>query len=219
MAKTTAPLLGFGASGAIGKTQVYAKWRGVAYARRYVVPSNPNSLSQQATRGVFKWLAATFKLLDPAVQAVFFLGAKGRPLTDRNLYTSANLSALRGTDMSPATDLSGGVMSPGVNGGLVAAAVAVTDATGHIASVAMTAPALPAGWTITAAQAVAFKQQDANTDVFYTSYFAADTSSPYSPQISTGAAGTYAVFAWFKFAKPDGSVAYGPSVYHAVTLA
>lgn len=51
MAKTTAPLFGFGASGALAEAIVFAKWKGIDYARKYVVPANPNTAAQSTQRG------------------------------------------------------------------------------------------------------------------------------------------------------------------------
>jgi hypothetical protein len=219
MAKTTAPLLSFGGNGQIGKTQVYASWRGVKYARRYVVPANPNSTSQQRTRGVFNWIAQAWKLMDPAVQAVWTLGAKGRPFTDRNMFTSSNLSGLRGTDSVPATTLATLIASPGVNGGLVDGGHVGSDAGTHHLTVTLTAPTLPTGWTIAAAHAICWKQQDAHTGTDFQSYYATDVSAPYAPSIACPAAGTFEWCAFFQFLKPDGSTAYGPSTTGAQVLA
>ena len=220
MARTTAPLLSFGANGQIGKTQVYGSWRGVKYARRYVVPANPNSLSQQATRSVFKWLSATWKLMDPAVQQVWFDFAKGKPLTDRNAWVKSNLFNLRGTDSVPATTIDLITASPGVNGGLAFSTLVLSDSGTQHATATMTAPALPTGWTITAAHAIAWKEQDANSAILYTSYYATDASAgPYAPVIALGAAMTAVVSAFFEYAKPDGSVAYSPAITGTIAVA
>lgn len=219
MAKLTAPLLSFGAKGQIGKTQVIAKWRGITYARQYVVPANPKTQSQQNTRGVFSWLSNVWKLMDPAAQAVWTAYAKGKPLTDRNALTKFNLALLRGTDMDPVTDIDAFIGSPGVNGGLAAPALVLADATGHVATATLTAPTLPSGWTITKQHALAIKEADANTSLVYTSVYAHDDTSPYAASLSMGAAGTYMVTSWFEYVKPDSSVAFGPSITHTVVLA
>lgn len=219
MSKVTAPLLGFGASGQIGKTQVYGTWRGVKYARRYVVPSNPKSAGQTQTRGTFNWINQFWKLLSGEAQATWTLFAKGKPLTDRNALIKSNLAALRGTTADPVTDLSGMILSPGVNGGLVSPSLVLADATGHVITATLTAPALPTSWTITRQLAVAIKQQNAQTDVFYTSVFAEDDTTPYAASLNMGAAGEYQVFSWFEYVKPDGSTAYGPSITHQITIA
>src|SRR5215467_10281648 len=50
MARTTSPLLSLGASGSIGKSIVFGTWKGLSYARQYVVPQNPKTTAQTATR-------------------------------------------------------------------------------------------------------------------------------------------------------------------------
>jgi hypothetical protein len=37
-----------------GKSWVFATWKGIQYARKYVVPANPNTLGQQSQRTCFK---------------------------------------------------------------------------------------------------------------------------------------------------------------------
>lgn len=223
MAKVTAPLLSMSASGQIGKTQVYASWRGVPYARRYVTPANPKTTSQGDTRSIFLWLNESWKLMNSAVQAVWTAAAKGQPMTDRNLWQQANLPTLRnapplgnGTPLTTITDLK---TSPGVNAGIAYQTLAPTDGGSHIIDAALTAPTLPAGWTITAAHAVAWLQQNASTATTYASYYATKTASAWTPAVQTPAAGTYVVSGFFEYTKPDGSIAYSPSITATVTVA
>ncbi len=51
MAKLKAPLLSFGASGAIAKAVVYFPWKGLNVAREYVIPANPKTDPQNTQRG------------------------------------------------------------------------------------------------------------------------------------------------------------------------
>ncbi|GAI68425.1 unnamed protein product [marine sediment metagenome] len=51
MAKLKAPLLSFGASGAIAKAVVYFPWKGLNVAREYVIPANPRTALQTTQRG------------------------------------------------------------------------------------------------------------------------------------------------------------------------
>lgn len=219
MAKTTAPLLSFEGSGQIGKTQVYSKWRGISYARRYTIPANPNSDSQKATRGVFKWLAGVWKQLDPAVQATFLAFSKGRPFTDRNAFVSKNLSGLRGTDSVPATTLALGVMSPGSNAGLAVGSISSADAGTHELTVTVTPPAVPDGWTVVKVHAVVFVQQNANTSTTYESHYGNADADPWLISFPAIGAATYAIFGFVEYTKPDGSTAYSPSVYHQQVVA
>lgn len=219
MAKTTAPLLSFDARGQIGKSQVYSNWRGIPTVRRHTVPANPRTAGQTQTRTAFSWVNAVYKLLDPSVQAVWDAFAKGKPLFGRNAFQKFNLPAVRGMTGSPPGDISDFVGSPGNGGGAAPADVVLSDGGTHHITVTMTAPAIPGDWAIVEGRAVALKQQDAESDVEYTSYVAFDASAPYAPSIATPAAGTYVVAAWFKYTKPDGSTAYGPSTTGTVTLA
>ncbi len=65
MAKVTAPLFSFGASGQLAKALVYFPFKGLDVVRSYVVPANPNSSAQQTQRGfmtaaVAEWHAAGY---------------------------------------------------------------------------------------------------------------------------------------------------------------
>ena len=50
MAKLKAPLLSLGASGAVGKSLVFANWKGLDIVREYVIPANPKSTAQGIQR-------------------------------------------------------------------------------------------------------------------------------------------------------------------------
>lgn len=219
MAKTTAPLLSFGGSGQIGKTQVYSKWRGIPYARRYVIPANPQSDSQQATRGVFSWLNAVWKIMNANAQAPWTLFAKGRPFFNRNAFIKANLAALRGTDADPVTVITALQASPGANAGLAISTVVASDATGHVLDVTITVPTLPAGWTMVKGHGIAIVQQNANSDKEYTSVYDDDATASPALSFSMGAAGTYVYSVWLEYTKPDGTTAFSPSVSGAQVLA
>lgn len=207
MAKTVAPLLSFSAGGQIAKTQVYSTWKGRPYVRRYVSPSNPNTVEQQATRSAFKWLMNVWKFFPGSATAAWVAYGNGFRITDRNAFAKANVSALR-----EATDLTNMVVSPAAASGIIAADMNVTAGSEQL-TVALTAPVLPVGWTIVSAYAAAIRDQDPNTDAFYDVAAGDDASSPYSI-VLTGLVATeqYLVGGWFKFMKPDGSFAYGRSL-------
>jgi len=212
MAKPTGALLAFDARGQIGKTLVYASWRGRGYARRYVIPANPRSAEQTLTRTAFSWLTQVWKMGPAIFQGPWTLYATGQVFTDRNALNAKNVSTLRS-----ATDLSGMVMTPGAKGG-----VALTNATftagNDLITVAGTTPTPPTGWTVTAVQACCIRDQDPNTGVLYTITAGEDTSSPYSFDL-TGLTGgvLYYCAAWIKWLKPDGTVAYGPQFSGSAT--
>lgn len=208
MSKVTAPLLSFGASGTIAKTQVYASWKGRPYARRYSVPSNPNTAEQQETRGVFRFLNNVWKYMPTAAVAAWVLYGANNRFTDRNGFIKINLGDLRSE-----TDLANFIFSPSANGGIAASAISVAPGSGSL-TVTLTAPALPAGWTIVQAIAAAIRDQDPQTGTLYVVSSATDSSAPYSGLTMTGltASQDYIVGGWFEFMKPDGSSAYGQAL-------
>lgn len=212
MARTVAPLLSFDAGGQIAKTQVYSKWKGRPYVRRYVLPANPNTLQQQATRNAFKWLMEAWKFMPAIATQAWDLYGSSLQITDRNAWAKANTSTLR-----TATTLDDLVVSPAARSGIVAGSMGLTPGDDQI-TVALTAPLLPNGWTITSAYALAIPQQNPQTEADYRMVAGDDDSSPYSI-VLTGlqSAVEYLVGGWFEYAKPDGSIAYGQSLQDTVT--
>jgi len=207
MARTVAPLLSFGASGAIAKTQVYAKWKGRPYARRYVVPANPNTTAQQAVRNTFGWLNNVWKYMLGAAVAGWTAYGDVSQFTARNGWLKINVSNLIGQ-----ADLTDFIFSPSARSGLIAPGVTVTPGAGQL-TVTPDEPSLPTGWSINSATAAAIKQQDPASGVDFQVFAATDAATPFAPVI-TGltAAATYVVGAWFEFTKANGDLAYGQSI-------
>jgi hypothetical protein len=207
MARTVAPLLSFGASGQIGKSHVYSKWKGRAYARRYIIPANPNTTAQQGVRGVFSFLNNLWKYMPAGALAAWELYAQGSQITARNGWLKQNTAALIGD-----TDLANLVFSPSAKSGLQAAAMTVTPGVDTL-TVALTAPLLPTGWTISKAIAAAVVDQDPMAPTSAQVFTGEDATSPYSIAL-TGGLGTtlYRVGGWFEFIRPDGTFAYGQAL-------
>lgn len=208
MAKTTAPLLSFSAGGAIAKTQVYSRWRGVPYARRYVIPANPRSTGQVLTRDVFSNLNAMWKLAPTGLQAPWDLFATGQPFTGRNAWLSKNVKLLRSQ-----ADMSDFMFSPGAKGGTPPDSITVTAGSSEL-TVAFTDPTTPTGWTLTAHWAAAFIDQAPDLLFVGTLHVAEENSTPPDDVVLTGLTPTelYDVGAWIEWTKPDGTTAYSVSV-------
>lgn len=208
MAKTTAPTLSFGASGSLAKSMVYSKWKGRPYVRQHVVPANPQTSAQQLTRNAFSWLQSVFAFGTSNFVSTWKAYAQGQVLTDRNGWTKTNLPTLR-----PATDITGIVFSAGAKGGLPPAGISVTPGSGTL-TVTLTAPALPAGWTITQSICACVRSQNPQSGVLFTMTEAVDTTAPYSGNVLSGltSSQSYEVGGWFQFLKPDGTTAYGASL-------
>ena len=212
MARTTAPLLSFEASGQIANTQVYASWKGRPYVRRYTIPENPNTAAQQLTRNTFAWLNNVFKYMPAGALDAWNAYADSSRFTSRNGWMKQNLGPLRDQ-----TDLALMTLSPSARSGIVAAGITLTAGAGQITA-DLTAPSLPTGWTINRAIAAAIRDQDPQTETFYGVVSGEDLTDPYSI-VLTGltAASPYIVGGWFEFNKPDGSFAYGQSLQDTAT--
>lgn len=214
MAKTTAPLLSFGATGQLAETMVYATWKGVPYVRRYVKPANPNTLAQQATRLLFAQLREMWKVAPSEVLATWNSFAQGRPFTGMNKFVGENIRVLRSQP-----DFADFIGSPGSRGG--PSPISVTSTTGSGSGeidVAIVTPTPPNGWTLTKAVATAFKDQTPGgifQDVYHQQVA---TVAPWAPDLTGLDAGEdYCVSVWLVWTKPDGTLAYSVSVTDIVT--
>jgi len=183
--------------------------------RQLVTPANPNTAEQQYTRTAFSFLNGVYKVAPALVTAPWDAYAVGKVLTGRNQFQKSNLPILRPAGGSPATDLSSFVMSPGSLGGPPPASVVATPGNDQL-SVAITAPAVsPVGWSIAKAVAAVIAAQDPGTDVLYNTYAAEDATSTYACVITGLQEIEYEVFGWLVWTRPDGKLAYSPSVQGA----
>jgi hypothetical protein len=211
MAKLTGALLSFGSTGQIGKTMVVASWRGVPYARQYVVPANPQTTGQTTTRNTFRTLEEMWKLAPTLLKAPWDLQAKGQKYVGRNAWVGENMKAIRGE-----TDLLLLVGSPGAKGGLPPSSISLTAGSGEI-QVDFTNPDGPEGWTLDSAIAAAVPDQDPAAS-FTGTWTAGEDDTTQNQVILTGlSTDLHVVVAWLKWTKADGSTAYSPSLLDSAT--
>jgi len=69
MVRVKAPLFSLDASGTVGKSIVFASWKGRNYVRRHAIPSNPNSGLQVGIRSVFKFITQNYDQLTAGERA------------------------------------------------------------------------------------------------------------------------------------------------------
>lgn len=214
MARTTAPLLSFDASGQIAKTQVYAKWRGISYVRRYVIPENPTTVPQQLTRNVFRMLNGLWVYAPQLLRAPWGRYASGRPFLDRNAFVGQNVRVLRqSADMDPV------IGSPGASGGIPPTGITLAQEVDAI-RVTFANPDGPPGWVLNSAVAVAFRQQAPDAD-FSGEVVAAEDNVTQNDVLIPGltAATTYVVSGWLVWTKDGARQAFSPSVNATLALA
>jgi hypothetical protein len=75
-------------SGAAGDARVYAKWKGIQYGRKYVIPANPRTIKQQNIRSKFTNAVNFWHTWNSIQQSVYRFLASGQPLTGFNLLVS-----------------------------------------------------------------------------------------------------------------------------------
>jgi len=208
MAKVTAPLLSFGGLGTIGKVAVYSKWKGRPYVRQYVIPGNPKTAGQTLTRNTFGWANSVWKIGGSLLRAPWDRFATGQVLTGRNAFMGRAVEDLRSE-----VDLLLMTLSPGAKGGLAPVSQVLVAGSLQITST-VTAPAAPTGWTLTSAIGVAIRDQDPQSGTLYTTVEVEDAvPAPYDLVFAGLTASVlYIVAVWLKWAKPDGSIAYGASI-------
>lgn len=215
MAKLIAPLLSFGADGQLARTAVYSKWKGIPYARRYVIPANPRTTRQMVTRDLFRFLNEMWKVMPATGREPWNANAQGRPYTGINKFISSNVSGL--DTQTPPSDMDFFIGSPGAKGGLPPLSITPTPGADQI-SLAVAAPQIPLDWTIVEAQGVAFFNQDPANNFVGAVTAQTDATAAYA-LVFTGLTevGEYVVSAWFKWLRPDGTYAYGTSLTTTAT--
>lgn len=119
MAKTKGALLSLGASGQLGGVLVYGTWKGIDYAREYVVPANPQSAAQTTQRGyltaaVAQWHTTGADALEGADKAAWarYAGVLG-PMSGFNAFTKEWLTESVAGGTPPGHFLDLNVSDPG----------------------------------------------------------------------------------------------------------
>lgn len=211
MAKTTAPLLSFGAAGTVAKTAVFSRWRGVPYVRRHVIPANPNTAAQQSTRNVFRTMSEMWKVLGPLSVAPWDAFATGRPFVGRNAFMGQNVESLRGD-----ADMTDFIGSPGARGGLPPDTLVATAGVGQI-TIDTTNPAAPTGWTLVSMIAMAFPDQDPAV-AFVGPVTEGEDAVTFNQVVLTGLDTVlHQVRGWLEWTKPDGFTAYSIALADTAT--
>jgi len=195
MARLTAPLLSLDARGQIGKALVFSGWKGIKYARQYVIPANPQSVAQMEVRGIFSTLNELWKRMEGYGRYPFWLAAVGNPLTDRNVFVRESLSLL--IDQA---DLDLLVLSVAGGNALNLANIVTADGADGTVAVTADAPTAPSGYTLLGSRGVAVLDGDPSPVIVRTGYFAEAAAAPWAFAIDVPADGTYqvGVYAFWK---------------------
>lgn len=92
MATVKGPLFSLDASGSIGGSVVFAKWKGRNYCRRHAVPANPKSVLQVGTRAMLRFLSQQWDGLTDGEKATWDVPAAPNNISPFNAYIGYNMS-------------------------------------------------------------------------------------------------------------------------------
>lgn len=216
MAKVKAPFLSFSGSGQIAKAFVASTWRGVKYVREYVVPANPQTAAQSATRNVFSMLSGMWKVADALAVAPWDAFATGKKFLGRNAFIGQNVEQMRGE-----SDMDLFIGSPGNAGGLPPTSFsgAAGGSSGEI-DVTFVNPSAPTGWVLESEIFFAFPDQDPALP--FAGPLVADENDPPTGSGTLAGLGSGVaceVVGFLKWTKPDGTIAYSVGTTDQVTSA
>lgn len=95
MVKVSAPAMSLDASGKLGGSIVFSKWKGRNYVRTLVIPSNPKSVSQISVRAMMRFLAQDWAGLTAGNKATWQDRADSLIVSTFNAYVSATMARHR----------------------------------------------------------------------------------------------------------------------------
>jgi hypothetical protein len=174
-----------------------------------VIPANPKTEAQVSVRSVFAWLNDYWRMAPALAHEPWDAYARGRPLTGRNALISFNVSQLRDV-----TDLLSFVASPGVMSAPPLADLTAVQGSSAGEIIATADPgALAPGWAVVQVVFVALRNQDPHGAFLETVRVLTSDASPYQVTFTDLSPGEgYIITAWGVYRRPDGRLAYGPSV-------
>jgi len=91
MVKIKGPMMSLDASGTLGDAVTFSKWKGRAYVRERVIPSNPKSGAQVGRRAMFIFLTQQWTNLSAANKATWQELADQLVASPFSAYVSANM--------------------------------------------------------------------------------------------------------------------------------
>lgn len=91
MATTKGPLFSLDASGTVGGSIVFSKWKGRNYVRRHAIPANPKSDAQLSVRAMMRFLSQYWTSLSTSEQADWATRAAITNISPFNAYVAYNM--------------------------------------------------------------------------------------------------------------------------------
>ncbi len=91
MVLVSGPMFSLGASGTIGDTLVFSIWKGRAYVRQRVIPTNPKSASQTGMRSMWSFLSKQWTNINTVLQDTYNDDAESKSISPFNSYMAMNM--------------------------------------------------------------------------------------------------------------------------------
>lgn len=108
MATVKGPLFSLDASGTVGGSVVFSKWKGRSYVRRHAVPANPKSAGQLGVRAMLRFLTQDWVNLTDGQQVDWEKRAEVTNISPFNAFVSYNQTRfglnLGPSKLDPATE-------------------------------------------------------------------------------------------------------------------
>lgn len=101
MARVKAPLFSLDASGQVGQSIVFSKWKGQNYVRQQFTPQNPNTAGQVTQRGYFSTSVTGWQALTAPQKQAWEDAAAGTGISGFNLYMRRSIDALKNAQVPP----------------------------------------------------------------------------------------------------------------------
>ena len=171
------------------------EWTSLLYESYWCLPDPPGNYNLRWKRG------------GPLMRAAWDRFAVGQKFVGRNSYMGKNLKATRGE-----ADMALYIGSPGAKGGLPPTSLILATVASLGIEATITAPAAPDGWSLTSGIATCLKDQTPQATVTDVVEEGEQVALPGDVDFTGLDAVDYYVQAWLKWAKPDGSIAYGASI-------
>jgi hypothetical protein len=95
MVKVKGPIASAEAAGSFGGSAVFSRWKGRAYVRTKVTPTNPKSALQVANREMLAFLSQRWKTISDPDQATWFNLAFQKQVSFYHAYVAMNLDRWR----------------------------------------------------------------------------------------------------------------------------
>ena len=152
MARTTGPLLSMDASGTVGGSLVFSKWKGRNYVRKHVVPHNPQTALQTGVRSGMAFCSKWASSDKTTTKAIWQTKANNDKISPHNAFVKAFMMTWRVGLIYPL----GGIYPAAIDTGVLSVATATSRPRSVDLTWTLTSPDVRIGYFIYASTTTGF---------------------------------------------------------------